>query len=266
VTRGIFLADDVAMFDVRAVDLRLLNSLSKYPSIPTYHALDPRDGGLTSPATEFPGEVVATEKVDGTNSRLVLLPDGSYLIGSREELLYAKGDLIGNPALGIVEQLKPVAARLPAGDGIRVYFLELYGGKVGGAAKQYTSDPGHFGWRLFDVAELTDWREPLSWAPARISAWRESGGQPWVPEDTLVTLAAAAGLELTPRLWHRPGAELPAGIEDMHKLLTATLPNTLVGLDGVAGRAEGLVLRAPDRSVIAKARFQDYERTLRRRT
>jgi hypothetical protein len=262
---GIFSADDVAMFDVRAVDLRLLNSLTKYPSIPTYHTLDPRDGGLTDPATVFPGGVIATEKVDGTNSRIVLLPDGSYLIGSREELLYAKGDLIGNPALGIVGQLKPVASRLPAGDGIRVYYLELYGGKVGGAAKQYTRDPARFGWRLFDVADLVDWREPLTWPPARISAWRESGGQPWVPEDRLVTLAAAAGLELTPRLWHRPGASLPTVIAAMHELLTSSLPTTLVGLDGVAGRAEGLVLRAPDRSVIAKARFQDYERTLRRR-
>ncbi|MDG6104639.1 RNA ligase family protein [Dactylosporangium aurantiacum] len=253
------------MFDVRAVDLRLLNSLTKYPSIATYHTLEPGSGCLAAPATVFPGEVVATEKVDGTNSRLVLLPDGSYLIGSREELLYAKGDLIGNPALGIVEQLKPVAERLPRGAGIRVYYLELYGGKVGGAAKQYTRDPARFGWRLFDVAELADWQEPLTWSPAKISAWRESGGQPWLPEDALVALAAQAGLELTPRLWHRPGAELPAGIEDMHQLLTATLPATLVGLDGAEGRAEGLVLRAPDRSVIAKARFQDYERTLRRR-
>ncbi len=31
-----------------------------------------------------------------------MLPDASYLLGSREELLCAQGDLIGNPALGIV--------------------------------------------------------------------------------------------------------------------------------------------------------------------
>ncbi|GAA1518382.1 hypothetical protein GCM10009827_036930 [Dactylosporangium maewongense] len=253
------------MFDVRAVDLRLLNSLTKYPSIPTYHTLDPRNGGLTSPATVFPGDVIATEKVDGTNSRIVLLPDGSYLIGSREELLYAKGDLIGNPALGIVGQLKPVAAGLPAGDGIRVYFLELYGGKVGGAARQYTSDSTLFGWRLFDVVDLPDWSTPLSLSSAAVSAWREAGGQPFVPESTLAALAAAAGLSLTPRLWHRAGSALPPGIAEMQELLTDSLPATLVGLDGAPGRAEGIVLRAPDRSVIAKARFQDYERTLRRR-
>jgi hypothetical protein len=45
------------------------------------------------------------------------------------------------------------------------------------------------------------------------------------------------------------------------------LPGTRVALDGGAGgRAEGVVLRTADRSVIAKARFQDYRRTLKRRS
>jgi hypothetical protein len=52
----------------------------------------------------------------------------------------------------------------------------------------------------------------------------------------------------------------------MHKFLTATLPGTLAALDEDAGgRAEGIVLRSEDRSVIAKARFQDYERALKHR-
>jgi hypothetical protein len=252
-------------FDLRAADLRVLNSLTKYPSIPTYHELDPRNGGLLESATAFPGDVIATEKVDGTNSRLVLLPDGNYLIGSREELLYARGDLIGNPALGIVEQLRPVADRLIAGHAktLHVYFLELYGGKVGGAAKQYTTDPARFGWRLFDVAVLDDWAGPLTWPQAQISAWRESGGQPWAAEETLTDLAAAAGLELTPRLFRTDA--LPESIADMRALLAERLPETLVGLDGAKGRPEGIVFRTPDRKVIAKARFQDYARTLKRR-
>ncbi|MFI7515873.1 hypothetical protein ACIBVK_20520 [Micromonospora echinofusca] len=58
------------------------------------------------------GPVTLTEKVDGTNARIVGLPGGAYLIGSREELLYARGDLIGNPALGIVDALRDVAERL----------------------------------------------------------------------------------------------------------------------------------------------------------
>src|SRR5689334_23221233 len=198
-------------FDVRAIDLRALNSLTKYPSIPTYHRLDPRNGNLVDPATAFAGPVIATEKVDGTNSRIIVLPDGSYVLGSREELLYAKGDLIGNPAQGIVENLKPLADRLPAdlfpaGDQARVYYLELYGAKIGGQAKQY-STRGAVGWRLFDVAVLDDLATRLSWPAQQISAWREDGGQKYLAENALQPAADAAGVDLTPRLFTIDAAE-----------------------------------------------------------
>lgn len=250
-------------FDVRAVDLAALNSLTKYPSIPTYHELDPRNGGLVERPVTFTGPVVGTEKVDGTNSRIIVLPDGSYLLGSREELLYAQGDLIGNPALGIVENLRPLAEALAGtpGDTVRVHYLELYGGRIGGQAKQYSAR-GATGWRLFDVAVLDDLGERLTWTPQRISAWRESGGQTYLTEDEL----RAVGLDLTPRLFTVDATDLPATIEGMHGFLGEWLPRTLVALDESGqGDAEGVVLRTADRSVIAKARFQDYTRTLKRR-
>ncbi|GAA4588237.1 hypothetical protein BJY16_008494 [Actinoplanes octamycinicus] len=256
----------MADFDVRTADLQALNSLTKYPSIPTYHELDPRHGGLTETVTSFPGPVIATEKVDGTNSRVILLPDGSYLLGSREELLYARGDLIGNPAQGIVAALRDVAENLPdqqlPPDTLRVYYLELYGGKIGGQAKQYSSR-GTVGWRLFDVAEIGDLRDRLGWPGRQIAAWRDGGGQPWWTEDEL---RAVTDFELAPRLFTVDRAELPADVAGMHAFLTERLPRTLVALDDSGqGRAEGIVLRSPDRAVIAKARFQDYERTLKRR-
>src|SRR5690242_15800816 len=140
---------DVMTFSLRdgVIDLGSLNSLTKYPSIPTYHTLDPRNGGLRDEVVPFTGPVIGTEKVDGTNARLILLPDGSWLLGSREELLHARGDLIANPSQGIVAALKPVVAALPpVTDQIRTYYVELYGGKVGAAAKQYTTDPARYGW------------------------------------------------------------------------------------------------------------------------
>ncbi len=36
---------------LRAIDLALLNSITKYPSIATYHALAPSNGRLTEQAT-----------------------------------------------------------------------------------------------------------------------------------------------------------------------------------------------------------------------
>jgi hypothetical protein len=252
--------------DIRSVNLDALNSLTKYPSIPTYHALDPRNGKLTDPPVKFAGDVVGTEKVDGTNARIITMPDGTYLIGSREELLHAKGDLIANPAQGIVKALRAVADSLPAptDDVIRVHYLEVYGHKVGKAAVQYTGAE-RVDARLFDVAVFTDHTDQLTWPPQRISAWREDGNQPFVSEEDLTATAAEHGLTLTPRLFNIAAADLPTEIGAMGEWLADRLPRTHSALDdGAGGEPEGIVLRTTDRSVIAKARFQDYHRTLRR--
>ena len=254
-------------FTVRTANLRALNSLTKYPSIPTYHALDPRNGGLLDEAVRFPGPVLGTEKVDGTNSRIISLPDGTYLLGSREELLYAKGDLIGNPALGIVNALRGVAEGLPGVDGdvIRVHYLELYGGKVTAASRHYT-DNRTVGWRLFDVAVIDDYASILDWPLERISAWRDSVARPFLGEDDLSSVAAASGLDLTPRLFTLDPDQLPTDIAKMRGFLADHLPATRVALGAATpGTAEGIVLRTADRSTIAKARFADYDRTLKRR-
>lgn len=45
------------------------------------------------------------------------------------------------------------------------------------------------------------------------------------------------------------------------------LPRTRSALDEAGGgKPEGIVLRTANRSVIAKARFEDYDRTLRRKS
>ena len=41
------------MFDLRQADLQRVNSLTKYPSIPTYHQLDPKTGRSAAPGREL---------------------------------------------------------------------------------------------------------------------------------------------------------------------------------------------------------------------
>jgi hypothetical protein len=249
------------------IDLRALNSATKYPSIETYHELDRANGRLIEDRPmAFSGPVILTEKVDGTNGRVIVMPDGDWYIGSREELLYARGDRIENPALGIVPALLPLAPTLPrAAAGIRVYFLEVYGHKIGGAAKQYTTS-GRTGFRLFDVAAV-----PLAvieqMTLEQISSWREHRGQAFMREPELDRITAGRSvLALTPRLGTVPAEELPRSLEGMRKFLAAHSPGTLVSLDdGAGGSSEGIVLRTADRGMIAKARTQDYDRSLRRK-
>lgn len=263
--------------NTNSVDLRKLNSLTKYPSILTYHQLGEKGALLPELNVEFTSEdLVATEKVDGTNSRIILMPDGRYLIGSREELLHASGDLIYNPALGIVETLKQTAEALASevesvafpkqacsrawqGESpenlIWTLYFETYGGKTTSAAKQYTSRQA-FGFRLFDISAVEC--KHFDKTPSEISLWRENGGQFFLPETLLESAAGQCGLGLTPRIEITP---LPTEIDATYAWLQQSIATTLVALDEDAGgRPEGLVVRTSDRAKIAKIRFEDYAR------
>lgn len=258
-------------------DLDRVNSMTKYPSIPTYHELDPQNGNLLENPVQFFGEVIATEKVDGTNARLICFPetgneDGGFFIGSREELLHAAGDILWNPMLGIVEAIEDWAYDLELQkmiDKPTVLFLEVFGGTIGKQAKQYTSAK-EFDFRIFDIMEIevNDYDDMMRWPLERISSWREHGGQHFLPEDQLVGRITGGGLKasLVPRLFRIDARALPHEVQETAVWLKDNLETTNVAIDERAGGSpEGIVLRSADRKIIAKARFEDYNRTLRRR-
>lgn len=252
------------------MNLSDLNSATKYPSIPTYHAL--AKGRLTEEvAIHFDGPVHITEKVDGTNGRMVLLPGGDYFLGSREELLYAKGDRIETPELGIVPALKPIAERLageaPPHEGAVALFLEVYGGDLP-AARQYTATRA-LGARLFDAIVYDDAQllDVLGMEPSRRASWREAGGQPFLSVAALAALADYARLMLVPTIGTVNGEALPQSLESGWDFLRAHLVDgTRCQLDGEQrGRPEGLMLRSADRRRIAKVRVEDYGKATGRR-
>lgn len=248
-----------------------LNSATKYPSIDTYHVLV--NGRLTEELGPFAGVgpeegVYVTEKVDGTNGRIVFLPGGDYFIGQRESLIHAKGDRIHNPAMEIVRVLKPIADRLlergyeVRPGQIRVMFFEVYGHKIGGQAKQYTRQ-GNNGARLFDIATVP--LVVLEESREKISAWRESGGQIWETVQELAMIAIGWDLDLVPYLAMDDGEDIPRTLADGYAYLQGEIGETQVHLDEdreVTGKPEGLVLRTEDRRLISKMRYEDYEKAL----
>lgn len=249
--------------DTKTTDLKALNSATKYPSILTYHKLGEK-GRLTQDRNIIPdNNLVVTEKVDGTNTRVIFMPDGYFLIGSREHLLFARGDMIGNPAMGIVDSIHDLADtmnnKLTKRKGrILVAFFETYGGKTTAAAKNYT---GHqsFGHRLFDVCQINPLT--LSLAPTEIAGWRETGGQPYFSEEQLTDFSSVMDVKLTHRI---TASDLPVTHSDVLSWLEKAIPSTFAALDAEAkNQAEGVVVRTADRQQIAKIRFSDYRRTLR---
>lgn len=250
-----------------------LNTATKYPSIPTYHKLGDR-GRLTDELNVDFGddEVVVTEKIDGTNARIVRYaestlgpgsrPEESYLIGSRKEFLFASGDWMHNPAQHIVETVRPFADEVVVGSvmaslSVQVIYGEVYGAGIGKGGKQYSAS--HRGFRIFDLWQLDPFtlREFLdSSSLEEVSRWRKAGGQPFLNWGH-------PGFVIRPRVPKLTSEPPPRSIVDTYEWLHQFSQTLAVVDETGTGRAEGVVVRTPDRSKIAKIRFEDYRRTLR---
>lgn len=241
-----------------------INSLTKYPSILTLHKLGQK-GRLTSElTTDIQGETMyATEKIDGTNVRIICLGD-EYLLGSREFILHHNHDLYFDPAQGIVEGIKELKINIPIdSQQLTVIYGELFGGKVSANSKQYGTDK--LGFRVFDIAVFSD-LSILEQSLEDISRWREREtedgiiyGQTFLTKDVLDTYAPL--FDIVPAVSFDLGDLSHRTVLDN---LRHFIPQTNVPLSELAHKKpEGIVLRNNDRSKIVKIRFDDYERTLR---
>ena len=132
-----------------------LNTFTKYPSILTLHELGNKGVLLDSLTTNIENEkLFATEKIDGTNVRILIMGD-EFCIGSRENLIHYKGEMFYGTDLGIVEGLYSLfnnkfpeyySKDFP----LCVIYGELYGGKIG-KSKNYGQDK--LGFRIFNVVD-----------------------------------------------------------------------------------------------------------------
>lgn len=268
--------DKIMLYNIDG--LRKLNSITKYPSILTYHNLGPK-GSLVDSLVDGTGfdnrPVYITEKIDGTNSRVIFSTDSKgsvedYIIGSREDFLFAKNDRIVNPALGIVKNMKPIAdtiCLLNEGtlkpNSIYCLYGETYGGKINGA-KQYTSY-GNSSIRIFDlwILEHNQVEELLNMEVEQISSWREHSGQPFVDVNTLQDFCDKFLLNTVPYIKTVNGNDIPERLQDVWNWMQVFSKSTACIDNGGLGNSEGIVIRYADRSLIRKIRFEDYLKTKR---
>lgn len=243
-------------FRTCALNLQQINSLTKYPSIPTYHQMGER-GKLLDQDPMIPnGPVYITEKIDGTNGRIILLDD-EYLIGSREELLRYSGDLLSSDSQRVVECLEPIARELECCPGyMMTFWFEVFGPKIQQGQKVYGDQ---LRCRLLDVAWISPKQldEMHSWDPAQCAAWRDRDIKRfWSPKDIGV-FADDQQLALPPNLGESDFFSTAPDIKATQFWLDMTIRQSLLG----PGMAEGVVIRTEDRSFIAKLRYEDYRRS-----
>lgn len=245
-----------------------INSFTKYPSILTFHKLGDK-GKLTNELTiDVKGELMyGTEKIDGTNTRIICYGD-EYLIGSRENILYYNEDLYFDPAQGIVDGIKSLGFDkiIPVTTDFTVIYGEFYGGKVSSNSKWYGQDK--VGFRVFDVAVYKD-LSILDRSIPQISRWRETEtengiiyGQNFLTRDELIN--SLPDFELVPLITTNFGQLNDYSHQSVLNYLNTYISKTNVALsDKAIGNAEGIVLRTNDRLKIVKIRFEDYQRTLK---
>lgn len=252
---------------IKNYGLDTLNSFSKYPSILTYHSLADK-GSLAQYLSEdksFSEDIFITEKIDGANSRIVFF-NNDYLIGSREEFLYAKGDRIMPSTLSIVPTLKPIADKISpllASDQFYVLYGETYGGNVTAASKQYTVDKS-CAFRAFDLINMSldEVKNILGLGMSKISSWRDHGGQLFVDTASLNTFLEKYSIDSVPHLIEMKGLDFPTTLKETFEWLKQ-FKSSKAGINH-SGVSEGVVVRNKSRNLIRKIRFEDYERTQKR--
>lgn len=270
--------------------LKLLNSLTKYPSIEAFHTFskDSRPkltNVLTSSGEALQGkEVYVTEKIDGTNVRLIfingetnfkpLISDWDWFIGSRENLLMAQGDRIPDPQMGIAEFMRdtPLVV-LEHLSFLNNFFLfvvygELYGGDINAAGNYTKAKQRHF--RIFDIRIWLkkDIEKSLYFSSEQISIKRDNNTLPgnWLTVPELTDWTKSAGFENVVTLSNVVRMPMNLVVENSLAFLDTFFAErkTKSVIDEVPGRAEGIVVRTLDRFAIAKLKFEDYEKLLKK--
>jgi hypothetical protein len=258
------------------MDLRKLNSVTKYPSIETYHKIGDR-GVLTDEVQGGPpaGPLLATEKIDGVNVRIILTNgtngESDWFIGSREELLTCRGDRVRPVGKGveamIVRDMLPTADRLSrtlTTPGVFCVYGELYGDKDTPEWRRYGAGEQQF--RVFDMVNIQGNKLGIfDCEPDVIGSWRQQGKQPFMDVPEMIEMCTFLDLVYVPPIQGLFSEALPTGVAEIHEWMNERLPKSLASLDTAdspkAHWPEGIVLRDPKRTWIRKLRFEQYNRT-----
>lgn len=258
-----------------------LDSLTKYPSIETFHIMD--RGILRENETNLTEEfgdrtLLVQEKIDGTNMRIIVSHDG-YIIGSRNQLLSYRDDLIWSDLNAIMTKsfAEMIFVSLKDTEILKkhllVFYGELYGGNIGKASRQYTKNKDLFCFRLFDVAKFDTQKviEELFQTPVSSIKGLKRKYQNWIDItshqkfDGFLEPLNEMNVKKVPAVGVYKLSKLDEDIETVYKThLSVFSKSQAKEEEGAKGKSEGIIVRDEKRNFIRKLRFEDYQKTLRK--
>ena len=270
----------ISMLDklVSKYGLDKVNSLTKYPSILTYHEI--YQGSVLETLTnneQFPSDAILemTEKVDGINSRMIYL-DGDFILGERKKIVFAKDDRINNSSI-ISPMLYELSNFIQNGfddkneekSMLTVIYGESYGYNIA-SKKQYVINSNKRKYRVFDVIQMPieEVHKILAMDISQIALWRDHMNQPFLDTAKLGDFCKNFAVDRTPIIKEIKGSEIPVDCRETFAWMQSfsksqsvlDIPTEDVIPNQKYARAEGVILRTKDRSMIRKLRFEDYQK------
>jgi hypothetical protein len=247
-------------------DSRKLNALTRYPVVPTYHVPGAQNCPTGRVKVSFAQEpdLIFSEKIAGHSIRIILTSQG-YFVGNKTEILAWNEDIATLPTNPILEGMQENANNFhqmyaPKGEGVKVLFGVFFGGSSHPHSRQYTGGDSQLNsFRLSDAFNLSpeEFSNLLSQSPEQIGEWRENNQQPFFSEAALLGL----GIPVNPRLL---GNHPPINPTATHTWMKQILPKSKASLNyQAAGKPNGILIRTPNRSKIAKLSFAEYEKLLK---
>lgn len=217
--------------------------MREYPKIETAWNRDEKSKRVIPGAWRLPEFAnvrrwLATEKIDGTNIRIGLAPNGALAIGGRTDAAQVPTPLLSH----LMATFSPAALRAKFGDTDFVIFGEGYGPKIQNGG-DYSTTPQ---FRIFDVL---------------VGAW-------WLRPDDVADVAAAFGVKVAPVLGEI--FDVPHTAEALAQILDGSHvaieeAGGYKRAEGIVARAEPLLLTRRGERVMWKLKFRDWPDILQAR-
>jgi hypothetical protein len=202
--------------------------------------------------------------------RIVSL-NSDYILGQRENFVYAKNDRIKNSdVIDVVQEAADKFVNTNTDtDFLTVIYGEAYGWRIQDGSKIYCAGNTDKNFRIFDV-----WQAHVNVIDnylqnsdmQKIVYDREHNFQSWLTVDEMKIFADTYKLEQVPFWTDFDSNDLPTDAEETKQWIESNFKTShaIIGegtnTNQKFARAEGVVIRTWDRKTIRKLRFEDYNK------
>lgn len=211
----------------------------EYPKIETIFDRDPANmkrvivGKYRLPEFEAVNRWHVTEKIDGTNIRIAILPDGTVFYGGRTDDAQVPPFLMEH--LRSEYTLDRLRHGIEPSDSVVTIYGEGYGPKIQGCGGNYRK--GSVAFRMFDV---------------RVGEW-------WLARGDMEAIANKCGIQTAPKIGVLTTEEAMRCVDECSRVAAIEGGNADFRHEGIIARSEPLMLTRGGQRIMWKLKRKDLQ-------